>query len=249
MPPTEPDLERLSDLTRRYGAWSAQEGGLPLAAGGAALTLCIFLLAELPLLLGELIRVPPAMVPAWKTLFALSALVLAPLPLGWVLGKDAWRARLYEPFGRVDPGLSRLDRGFRVASLLLLGFAGWGLPIYGSLLPMIHPGAVPDTPPDPYQVCLGLTAAWALPWLGWTRVRGALEHAVWIPMALVILALCWMPLLGNARDWPMGLLILGGFVSAIFLGPATLGLGLVQHLRFRRLQKELQAVTPVEVEP
>lgn len=247
---SSPDLAKLSDVTRRYGAWSVQEGGLPLAAGGAALTLCIFLLLELPLLMDRFGHVAPTVVHAWLALFPLAALILAPLPVAWILSKDTWRARLYEPFGRVDPGLSQLDRGLRVASLILLTTTGWGLPVYAALLPILHPGAA-GMDSGPIQACLGITAAWTLPWLGWTRVRSALEHAVWVPMALLILVLCWMPLLekGTAHDWPLGLLIVGAMLSAIFLGPVCLGLGLVQHLRFRRLRREMQGLAPIEVEP
>jgi hypothetical protein len=238
-------LDALAALTRRYAAWGrgGTEGGLPLAWGG--LTLILLVLAQMLLALAaeELQRLAPhpfegpelEVLHAWNGwgayLGGLRPLFVALLALAWVLGKDAFRDRLYQPLGRVEPPVRgdevwvrRLSRGTLVA-------AGIGAPV----LAFWHAGALLTRSVSPLALNLGLTACWALPWLGWFRVRGIAESITWTLMALMTLMWLWIP----ASNGRIGALI---YFAGAAGGLISFAVGVVQHLRFRKLAAEMRAL-------
>ncbi|MBI3132735.1 MAG: hypothetical protein HYZ13_15575 [Acidobacteria bacterium] len=244
MHPDTGRLQQLSDLTRRYAAWGREEGGLPLAWGGLTLALQVGLRVGLLFLAYALQRTHPtpmepssAVIHGWKGwpyfLNQVHPVVAVLLPLAWVLGKDAFRASRYQILGVVEPEFSHASIWVQRGTRLLILLAAVCIPILAAL----DNGGELFLRLSPFEVILGLTACWALPWLGWTRVRGWLENLVWAPMALISLLFLWTPMASRITylGAPLVLVLLYIFLVA----PAAIGLGCVQHLRFRNLRREL----------
>ncbi|HJV91179.1 MAG TPA: hypothetical protein VJ623_12800 [Holophagaceae bacterium] len=239
-------LDRLADLTRRYGAWGrgGDEGGLPLAWGGLTLTLLVcgwtLMGVGADSVLAHHGAGPLAFQPhelqtyrrAYAFLDRIRPLVLVLLPLAWILGKDALRDRLYQSHGRVEPSLPGFASRMQWASRLILVLAGTGFPMAVAWMTQETPQ---PSHPSPLEFHLALTAAWALPWLGWNRIRGTAEALLWTTMGLLTLLWLWLPLAGT---W-LGPTI---FLPSFFVAPVIFAFGLVQHLRFRRLGRELQTL-------
>ncbi|HJW34948.1 MAG TPA: hypothetical protein VJ505_16480 [Holophagaceae bacterium] len=244
---TTPDrLDHLADLTRRYSAWGrgGREGGLPLAWGGLTLMLLVCGWTLMGVAADSVLArvgIPPASsqpgdLQAWHRTYAfldkIRPVVLVLLPLAWILGKDAFRARLYQAHGRVEPALPGHASGVQLASRITLILAGAGFPI---AMAWISGGEPLGARQAPVNQILALTAAWALPWLGWNRVRGTLEALLWTTMGLLTLLWLWLPL---TETW-LGPVV---FIPSFFVGPVVFATGLMQHLRFRRLGQELRAL-------
>ncbi len=232
-------MASLADLTRRYAAWTHDEGGLPLVWGGLTLALLVghrVALGALASYLDHSHPIPAAQLRAWSSWGAfldhIRPILLGALPVAWVLGKDPLRRRLYQDFGRVEPAPLQAAAWVRRSAMALLFFAGFGIPILASWL------SGPDlaSPTSPFERALGLTACWALPALGWSRVRGWQENLVWAPMALMTLASLWSPVLWAGY--------LGWVLSPLLLAmiPVAIGTGMAQHLRYLGLRRELRAL-------
>lgn len=246
MPPTPEPLDRLANLTRRYSAWGrgGQEGGLPLAWGGLTLMLLVCGWTLMGVFTdGVLTRqgVGPTAFRAqdlqtyqraYAFLHQIRSIVLILPPLAWILGKDALRDRVYQSHGRVEPPLPLLASPAQWISRGLLVLAGIGFPI---AMAWRAQAEAPRGLMAPQDLILALTAAWALPWLGWHRVRGTAEALLWTTMGLLTLLWLWWPL---TDSW-LGVTL---FLPSFLVGPVVFAFGLVQHLRFRKLDRELQAM-------
>ena len=245
MTETHTRLDDLARLTRRYSAWGrgGDEGGLPLAWGGLTLMLLVtgwtlMGLAADTFAAGHPLSPSSAMAADSPTLRRwygfldqIRPLVMGLLPLAWILGKDAFRDRLYQSHGRVEPALPGHSKGIQFISRTVLILAGAIFPMAAMWLC----GSRPSPQIPPMALNLGLTACWALPWLGWSRVRGTMETLLWMVMALLTLLWLWLPL---TNTW-LGPVV---FLPSLLLGPVVFATGLVQHLRFRRLSRELRAL-------
>ena len=176
----------------------------------------------------------PADLQAWNRAYAfldkVRPLIMVLPPLAWILGKDAFRASLYQPHGRVEPALPSHASGSRLASQIILILAGTGFPIAMAWIASRDPLAERVSQ---VNLVLALTAAWALPWLGWDRIRGTFEAMLWTTMGLLTLLWLWLPL---TETW-LGPTV---FIPSFFVGPIVFATGLMQHLRFRRLGQELR---------
>jgi len=236
------DLDHLADLTRRYGAWGpgGPQGGLPLAWGGLTLGLLVCGWTFATLVADRLLGAPApgtwpsdpraleSLTRAYRFLDQARPLVAAMLCAAWALGKDPWRARLYQPLGTVAPALPSRTLGLQTLLRALVLLAALGCP----LASLWKATGTAQTGSAPLEVALGLTLAWALPWVGWTRMRGIPEHLLWLSMALLVLLWTWLPL----ANTPFAAWV---FLPAFLLSPGVIALGLVQHLRHRKLRQEL----------
>lgn len=246
MSTSQDHLDRLADLTRRYGAWGrgGNEGGLPLAWGGLTLMLLVCGWTLMGIAADSVLAhmgVPPGSTQprdlqaygrAYDFLDRIRPMVVVLLPLAWVLGKEAFRTWLYQPHGRVEPSLPEHASRVQLASRTLLILAGVGFPVALAWLATGDPRAERMSQTT---LTLAFTAGWALPWLGWDRVRGTFESLLWTTMGLLTLLWLWLPL---TSTW-LGPVV---FLPSLVVGPIVFASGLVQHLRFRRLGRELRAL-------
>lgn len=237
------NLDSLTDLTRRYAAWTRDEGGLPLVWGGLLLILLVGHRVALGALAVHLDRAYPhpmtaatAQVHAWRGwvyfLDQCRPILLSLVPLSWVLGKDWLRTRLYHSFGLVEPEPIRTSAWIRGGSRVSLILAGFTIP----LMAVWFSGGELGQHMSPFELTLGLTACWALPGLGWARVRGWQECMVWTPMALMTLASYWNPVLWRGY---LGWVLIPLLIAMI---PVAIGMGFAQHLRYLQLRRELRAL-------
>lgn len=245
MPDPSFNLDRLADITRRYAAWGREEGGLPLALAGLTLALQVILRVGLTYLAFHLQRTHPiplspesATMHAWRGwenfLNHVHPILAIALPVAWVLSKDALRSHLYRSHGWVEPQMNHPSIWTqRICRSILLTAA-----IVFPILAALDNGGELTHRLNAFELILGLTGCWALPWIGWIRVRGWLEHLMWTPMAMLALLLLFVP--ASSQYTYLGGPLVVVILYALLLAPAAIGLGLVQHLRYLRLERDLR---------
>lgn len=156
MPPTTSDtgdMQRLSELTRRYARFSVTAGGLGSVLGGVLVLITYFV---------------GALVPELSTA---ARLALASAPFLWIAVKELLRSRYYQRLGRVVETRSRSDRrwhlGFTLFSLVV------SLTIIGFVLQSYEPSNLRTFETLGYLACVA-----AMPLLVWFFMRTTMEFVV-----------------------------------------------------------------------
>lgn len=223
------DLARLSQLSTRYARYGHSLPGLSLALGGVVMLL--LLLA--PPLIGNAAEV------SWEHQRSLLALAVSALLALWLLAKEGLRRRIYQSLGlaetRPAPSTALFIRAL-AAGLAVLALA---YPVKALLGPAAQE-------PTSVQVALGLTACWALPWATLRFIRGWQEGLLWLVLGFWSLALIWVLPLWEGLVQGKGALAALLFAALPLAYFGGLAVGLVQHLQFLRLVREIRAQEPCD---
>ena len=219
----EPD--HLAQLSRRYARYGHGLPGLSLALGG----LVVMLLLLAPPLIQNEVQV------CWENQRGLLALTAAALLAGWLFTKECLRQRIYQSLGLAESSDSARERLFN----RLLAFT---LALLAITYPVRWLAVKPHPTPDPtsVQIYVGLTACFALPWITLRFIRGIQESLLWALLIWWVLEFVWgFPNLGPTSAHADGI---GAFfiLSAVFAFFGGLAVGLVQHLSFMRLAREIR---------
>lgn len=221
-----PDLERMTRLTRRYARHGRGLPGLSLALG--SLTLFGLLLAA-----ASVQNLPLASPAGQRGIFSLCiALLLA----GWILLKEWLRDRLYLSMGLVElqeAGFEKILNRLSAAGIAALALS---YPVR-----MLAAAPEPLSSSSLVQVQLGLAACLLLPWLTLRVIRGVQENLFWAFLCFWALDLSWGPVYLGLRSGSAPLF--GSLFLALLplVCLAGLAAGLVQHLGFLRLARELRS--------
>lgn len=251
-------LDRISGLSRRYARYTQSQPGLGLLLGGALALLAMAILPGLATFQAGFVSSPWAKDKAWQ-LFeiaqeaqcqgALRALVVAIFPFLWVFTKETVRAHFVARLGEVTEQHGwRWNLARRILATLLGGVA-FLCPIWFLLILKGYFFLTVSS----VQVVLGLALVGLLPWATLRFIRGPQEAVLWGLGMLLVLAEVW----GAGYVWGVGTgieawtsLSAWGAVQNSMLpwlsrllwvaSLAALLIGMIQHLGFLRVLRELR---------
>ena len=225
----EPDLARMTQLSRRYARYSHSLPGLSLALGAAAM-FGFFMAGPF---LGNHTEVCLA------NQFSLLALTAAALLTGWIVLKEWIRDKVYQSLGIAQAEESAAELILNRLLALMLALLALSYPVW-ALAEVPHP----DPAPTAYQIAIGLAACCALPWVTLRFIRGLQEAILWILLAFFALEFVWgVPNLSARGPHPeaMAAFAILSFLLVCFGGMIV---GLLQHFNFLRLAREIRAQEP-----
>ncbi len=198
------DLDRLSELTRHYARYSRSAAGLGSVLGGVCGLVSYFVGALVPLTL-------------W------SRLVLAALPLVWIVAKELLQRRYYQRYGRVEELEGAGERRLRV---FLTGFVAVVSAVVVGFVLLRGSSAVAWWEAAGYVAFVAAT-----PFLTWWFLRTPLEFIV----GVFLLAQAAVVLGGGSYA-------LGEQLQAPIGSAALVLVGLKEHWSYRRLERRLGEV-------
>ncbi len=185
----------------------------------------------------------------------ISAIVLVNA-FAWLLLKDTVQARLYRRHGEASSTMPSWEA--RVGAVLLGILGCTGLWIGGSVLMAMRVPAGPD---------LLAASLWGVPMLklvataallgttvllaaAWRWVRGWRNWLGWVALCAPFLFFMSAPLFDNRHPGIFAIVLMLGLLAAsLYLPFMALYVGLRDHLRYRRLVKELGALATIEEQP
>ncbi|MDE3244995.1 MAG: hypothetical protein KGN80_02825 [Acidobacteriota bacterium] len=171
----------------------------------------------------------------------------------WLLLKDALQARLYRGHGEAGSAMPSWEG--RVGAMLLAVLGCVGLWIGGSALMELRVPAGPE--PSPLSLwgvpmlklvgSVALLGTVALLAAAWRRVRGWRNWLGWVALCAPFFFFMSAPLLDHRHPSVFAVVLLLALMAAcLYLPFMALYVGLRDHLRYRRLLKELGALTAIE---
>ncbi|HET6432518.1 hypothetical protein [Dyella sp.] len=210
-------LHEVESLTRSYARYSRSAGGVGSVLGGV---LCLF-----SYLAGALLPLTPLV---RATLIAVPAL--------WLLSKWWLTHRFYQRFGHVEEQPAAAARRVHVAgvvvTVLVAGLVSW------KRLSPVWPHLSALSAGD-----LGyLLVLWLLPLAAWRWLRSPLDFIVGVFLfcqAAVVSAGFAYPLIGATHD-PQSTLMALIALEFPLAALAMIGLGMVEHRRYRQIERRLQ---------
>ncbi|MBL0313596.1 MAG: hypothetical protein IPP78_12970 [Holophagaceae bacterium] len=196
----------------------------------------------------------------WEFYAPLMALFITAIALVnafiWLLLKDPLQVRLYRSHGEARSAMPAWEVRVGMVLLGVLGCVGFW--IGGSVLLAMRVSPGPElSPASLWGVSmLKLVATVAL--LGtavlvaaaWRRVRGWRNWLGWISLCAPFLFFASAPLLDNRHPSLFAVILQAVlFAGLLYLPFLALFVGLLDHLRYRRLLKQLGALTTIEEQP
>jgi len=193
----------------------------------------------------------------WDFYAPLMALFITSIALvdafAWLLLKDALQARLYRGHGEAGCALPPWE--VRVGAVLLVVLGGVGLWVGGSALmamrvpvgPELSPASVWGVPMLKLVATLALLGTAVLVAAAWHRVRGWRNWLGWASLCAPFLFFASAPLFDNRHPSLFAVILqMGLFAGLLYLPFMALFVGLMDHLRYRRLAKQLGLLTAIE---
>jgi len=253
MNPAPRSLDRVSDLTRRYARYGQSHPGLGLMLGGALVLLAMWLLPDFPdqtlfLPFPQYAKGRPWEVMGIELAFlvqhALHALCVVLVPVLWILGKEGLRAWHLGRHGAVEERQTAALHNTRLGLAALLGLVGVATPIGLMLAWRGFFFSVTSS----MQVTLGLGLCVAAPWATLRFIRGYQEALIWLLGLMAVISEVWGVRFGfvHGPDLASRLLTLlqtepsPWLLDALWTASlASLLVGLLQHLAFLRVTREL----------
>jgi hypothetical protein len=250
-------LDRMADFTRRYARHSRSLPGLGLLLGGA---LALFGMWLLPTFTGRLPQRPFDYVHAsvmardlhrldFNYLYSVKAIVAALLPILWILAKEALRYFHDQRFSLALEPETPAWRRIRIGLATGLSLVGVALPLW--ILVILQGNFFICI--SSIQVFLGLGACVAMPWATLRFIRGYQEAALWALGVFLVLLEVWGsgwsfggsdPAAGFGWNWVQTTLADWSQQALWCLSLVALLAGLIQHLQFLRLARQLEALEP-----
>lgn len=196
----------------------------------------------------------------WEFLGPLLVLFISATALvnafAWLLLKDPLQARLYRSHG--GAGSAPPPWEVRVGAVFLGILGCVGLWIGGSVLrtmrmpvgPELSPVSLWGLPMLKLVAIMALLGTALLVAVAWRRVRGWRNWLGWAALCTPFLFFASAPLLDNRNpSAPAVVIQLGLIAGLLYLPFMALYVGLRDHLRYRRLLKQLGALAAVEERP
>ena len=185
-------------------------------------------------------------------LLILSALTLL-TALTWLLLRDRLQARLYRGHGEAGSTFPIWELRVGTTLLGVLGFAGlWiGAVSLRSLMSTeLSPASVWGVPTLKFLASAALFGTVMLLAASWRKVRGWRNWLGWLSLCAPFLFFVSLPLFDNQHPSLFTVILqLTLFAGFLYLPFMALYVGLRDHLRYRRLVKELGALATIEAQP
>jgi drug/metabolite transporter (DMT)-like permease len=204
-------LQAVQDLTREYASYSQHRSGLGNVLGGVAGLLAYFV----GLLYGP---------------SATTAVVTGVATLGWFVGKEVIRRRVYQAFGTARAPWAATDRRFQLGLCLFLGAISLWV-----LFVQVQAGRLTEPRFWPYMLIVAL-----MPLIAWRFLRTTSEFivGVFLLAASAVTSVGGAYTLGGAALSPDNGLL---FVFVPIAAVALIVLGLAEHRQFLTLRDQLRA--------
>lgn len=174
----------------------------------------------------------------------------------WLLLKDTLQVRLYRGHGEAASAMPSWET--RVGTILLGILGCIGLWIGGSVLvamrvpvgPELSPANLLGVPMLKLVASVALLGTAVLVAAAWRRVRGWRNWLGWASLCAPFLFFASAPLLDNRHPSLFAVILqMGLFAGLLYLPFLALFVGLLDHVRYRRLVNQLGALTNIEEQP